>query len=123
MDTMLRVLYWFVAGGLIGFGVIGILSIGAPFILLGLILAMMSAIRLGARELWGALLGGGLVPLSILLIDRSHPILPAATGQTYHVMAAIFGAMALLGSLWGLLAALLGLHRPRGSARRYSLRS
>jgi hypothetical protein len=71
VDTMLRALYWVVAGGVIGFGVIAILSIGAPFLLAGLILIVVGALRLGARELWTALLSCGLLPLSFLLRDLS----------------------------------------------------
>jgi hypothetical protein len=110
MNSMLRALYWFVAGGLLGFGVIAILSIGAPLILLGLILVVIGAIRLGARELWGALLGCGLVPLAFLLNDLQDPnIQPAATAQTYQVLALIFGAIAALGLAWGVVATLLSL--------------
>ena len=102
--------YWFVAGGLIGFGVIGIASIGWPLILLGLILVVVGVIRLGVRELWGALLGGGLVPLTFLLYDlQNADILPATTAQTYHVMAQIFGAIALMGFIWGVIALLLSV--------------
>jgi hypothetical protein len=35
-----RVLYWLLTGALIGFGAIAILSIGFPFLLLGLILVV-----------------------------------------------------------------------------------
>lgn len=108
MNSLLRALYWFVSGGVIGFGVIAILSIGAPFLLLGLILVVIGVIRVGIRQLWATLLGVGLVPLSFLLIDLQNPdIQPAATAQTYQIMALIFGAIALLGVLWGLIATLL----------------
>jgi hypothetical protein len=56
----------------IGFGVIAILSIGWPSILLGLILVVIGVIRLGVREVWGALLGGGLAPLAFLLCQLPH---------------------------------------------------
>jgi hypothetical protein len=113
MNSLPRALYWFVAGGLIGFGVIAILSIGWPSILLGLILVVIGVIRLGVREVWGALLGGGLVPLAFLLYDLQNPdIQPASTAQAYQVMALIFGAIALLGLLWGLIATLLSARPP-----------
>jgi hypothetical protein len=81
--------------------VIAILSIGALFVVLGLILVVISVLRLGARALWGALLGGGLVPLAFLLNDLSQPIQPVTTAQTYQVLAVIFGAIAALGLVWG----------------------
>jgi hypothetical protein len=110
MNTMLRALYWFFAGGLLGFGFVAILSIGAPLMLLGLILVVIGAIRLGARGLWGALLGCGLVPLASLLYALQDPnIQPAATVQTYQVLALIFGAIAALGLAWGLIATLLSV--------------
>jgi hypothetical protein len=52
----------------------------------------------------GALLGVGLVPLAFLLNDLQNPDLqPAATAQTYTVMAIIFGAIAAVGVVWGLI--------------------
>ncbi len=113
MNTMLRALYWFVAGGLIGFGVIALPSIGWLLIPVGLILVVIGALRLGVRELWGALLGGGLAPLVILLYDlQNSDILPATTAQFYQMLAMIFGAIALLGLLWGVIATLLSLRAP-----------
>jgi hypothetical protein len=44
-----RTLYWLLTGALIGFGVSGMASIGLPFLLLGLLLVIVGAIRLGAR--------------------------------------------------------------------------
>jgi hypothetical protein len=46
-------------GVLIGFGLIGILSVGAPFLLLGVILAVIGALRVDARGIWAALVGFG----------------------------------------------------------------
>jgi len=113
VDTMRRALYWFVAGGLIGFGVIALLSIGWPLILVGLILLVIGALRLGVRELWGAFLGGGLVPLAFLLNDLQNPdIQPATTAQFYQLLAMLLGAITLLGLLWGLIATLLSLRTP-----------
>lgn len=109
MNSVLRAMYWFITGGVIGFGVIAILSIGAPFLVAGLLLVVIGVFRLGARELWAALLGGGVVPLGFLLYDLSHPIEPATTAQTYQVLAFSFGAIASLGLLWGLIAMFLHL--------------
>jgi hypothetical protein len=111
---MLRALYWFVAGALIGFGVIAILSIGALFLLAGLILVIIGALRLGARGLWAGLIGFGLVPGLILLSDLSSPesIQPASTAQTYQQLAIFFGAVAVLGLVWGLVALLRGPRTP-----------
>lgn len=106
---MLRALYWFVAGTLIGFGVLAILSIGLVFLIGGVIFVVFGAIRLGARGLWAGLVGVGLLPLLILIGDLAspQPIEPASTAQTYTLLAVIFGAIALLGLLWGLIAGLI----------------
>jgi hypothetical protein len=116
MNVLLRALYWFVTGGLIGFGVIAILSIGWLTMALGLILIVIGVIRVGIREMWGALVGGGLVPLVFLLNDLQDPnIQPATTAHTYQVLAMIFGAIAALGVLWALMALLLS-RRPAARA-------
>jgi hypothetical protein len=109
---MLRALYWFVAGALLGFGVIAILSIGVLFLLAGLIMVVIGAIRFGARGLWAGLIGFGLVPMLILLNDLQQPIQPESTAQAYQMLAIIFGAIALLGLVWGLVAALRGWRTP-----------
>ena len=119
---MLRALYWFVAGALIGAGVIAILSIGVLFLLAGLILVVIGAIRVGARGLWAGLVGFGLLPMLILVGDLSGPgpIEPASTAQAYHMLAIIFGAIALLGLVWGLiweLVATLRGPRTKGGGR------
>lgn len=129
-----RVLYWLLTGACFGFGVIAILSIGIFFLVAGMILLVVGAIRLGGRELWAALIGFGVLPAAILLWDvLSTPwgcITPGvATSRTgvnyfncvqtpvglltsYHVMAAGFIVLALAGVAWGLLAR--ALRRPPG---------
>ena len=140
-----RILYWVVAGALLGFGLIGILSIGILILPVGLLLLALGAARFGGRGLWAAIVGFGAAPAALLLWDvmfqpwvcmpadhtvvsRSVPPGGAYTGPnyytcvqtpvgmltTYHVMAAGFGAIALIGLLLG-LAALLWRRRP-GSA-------
>jgi hypothetical protein len=113
MNTLSHALFWFVAGGLIGVGMIALPSIGWLLIPVGLILTVIGVIRLGIRELWGALLGGGLVPLAFLLYDlQNTDILPAATAQFYELLAMIFGAIAVVGFVWGLITTLLSLRAP-----------
>jgi hypothetical protein len=119
-----RVLYWLLTGALIGFGVIAILSIGFPFLLLGLILIAVGANRLGGAGLWALLVGFGGLPAAILMWDITSapwacasPIgsaLPNVNYYTcvdtpfglltsYHVMAFGFGVIALAGLAWPLL--------------------
>jgi hypothetical protein len=62
-----RTLYWLLTGALIEFGCIAILSIGFLFIILGLILLTVGAIRLGGRGLWATLVGLSGLPALILV--------------------------------------------------------
>lgn len=127
-----RILYWLLVGALLGFGLIAILSIGVFFLAAGLILLIFGAIRFGGKRLWAGIVGFGLAPALLLLWDvTSQPWAcnPGGPGQggtsaqaginyytcvntfagpltTYHVMAAIFGAIALVGLLFPLLALL-----------------
>jgi hypothetical protein len=120
-----RTLYWLLTGALIGFGFIASLSIGFPFLILGLILLTVGAIRLGGARLWAGLVGFGGLPALILLWDvTSAPWacqphngelpLPnvnyytcvdtfAGMLTTYHVLACGFGLIALAGLAWPLL--------------------
>jgi hypothetical protein len=121
-----RTLYWLFAGALIGFGVIAILSVGLPFLLLGLILVVFGAVRRRAAGLWAALVGFGGLPALILVWDVTSAPWACATSDalpnihyytcvdtflgpltTYHVMAFGFGAIALAGLAWPLLHQLL----------------
>jgi hypothetical protein len=66
---MWRIGYWLLTGALIGFGMIAILSIGASFLLLGAILIVIGALRVGPRGIWAAIVGYGALPAGILLWD------------------------------------------------------
>lgn len=123
-----RILYWLLTGACIGFGVIAILSIGVFFLVAGMILLVVGAIRLGGHELWAALVGFGVLPAAILIWDivsapwgcitpgggESRPgvnyfncvLTPVGQLTSYHVMAAGFIVVALAGLAWPLLARL-----------------
>jgi hypothetical protein len=125
MARVLRPAYWLLTGALVGFGLIAILSIGAPFLLVGLLLLIFGAIRLGGAGLWAAVVGFGIVPALILLYDvTSAPWACLSAGQatsepntsyytcfntpvgpltTYHILAVSFGIIALVGLGWPLL--------------------
>ena len=120
---MWRIIYWLLTGAFIGFGLIGILSIGAPFLLLGVLLAVFGALRVGPRGIWVALVGFGALPAGILIWDvTSMPWACEADGvdslpnvnyfscvdtpfgplTAYHVMALFFGVIVLVGLVWPL---------------------
>ncbi len=135
-----RIPYWLVTGAVLGLGVISILSIGLLLLPIGLILLAFGAFRFGARRMWATVVGFGAAPALLLLWDvmsqpwACNPGGPGVSGSTtqtgvsyytcvntfvgllttYHVMAAVFGAIALVGLLWGLAALLWGAARRSG---------
>lgn len=137
-----RILYWLFVGALLGFGFIAILSIGSIFVLAGLGLLIFGAIRFGGSGLWAALFGFGAAPAALLIwdvtakpwaCDLGGPGQSGVSAQpgvnyytcvdtfvgpltTYHVMAAGFGALALLGLLIGMVL-LLRQRRRFGGGR------
>lgn len=136
-----HVLYWLVVGALFGLGVVSILSIGVILLALGIALLVVGAARVGGRGLWAGVVGFGLAPALLLLWDLTSwpwacnpgsnatysPITYGATYRspnyytcvdtfvgpltTYHVLAAIFGGIALVGILIGLAVYLRGRSR------------
>lgn len=115
-----RILYWALAGALMGFGYIGILSIGFPFLLLGLGLVIFGLIRRWLNGLWAFLIGFGGLPALILVLDIITAPPPCPPGEitlppgvhsftcsgplgNYVTLAIIFGAIALVGVAWPLV--------------------
>jgi hypothetical protein len=115
-----RPLYWALAGSLMGFGFIGILSIGSPFLLLGLGLVIFGLIRHWFGGFWAFLIGFGGLPALILIFDivtappqcpPGHIVLPPGVHfyecggplDNYRMLAIIFGAIALVGVAWPLI--------------------
>jgi hypothetical protein len=72
-------LYWAVVGALIGFGVLALLSIGFPFLLLGLVLVLVGWRKFGWNEAWAVLFFGGLIDAGVVayVILTSAPPCPA----------------------------------------------
>jgi hypothetical protein len=118
---MWRIVYWLLTGALLGFGFIAILSIGAPFLLLGAILVAIGALRVGPRGIWAALVGVGALPMGVLIWDVTSMPWACEGGDAlpnvnyfscvdtpfglltaYHVMAFFFGLVALVGLAWPL---------------------
>lgn len=118
------IVFWLVIGGMLGFGMLGILSIGMPFLFAGLVLAVVGAVRFRTNGLWALLVGFGVVPTVILIYDLVH-VLPAycapnaatltglsatdaarvcadmpSTRGTFTAMAVLYTAIALAGAGW-----------------------
>ncbi len=125
----MKVLYWAVAGGFVGFGLIGILSIGYPFLVIGVIMGVLGVLKVGIRSAWSAFVGFGVVPAvflsaslvsalfladpscsgvfwgnsssgSVSLAPGEESITCAAVPGSYVVMLVIFAAIALSGVSW-----------------------
>jgi hypothetical protein len=104
-----------------GFGLIGLMTIGFPFVVVGLAMAVVGVWKPGKGGAWGILIGFGGLPALVLLshlvqgvrtalnpycaqLGPGTPIPPAAgtvecafIPGSYYVMFAIFTAIALLG--------------------------
>ena len=101
---VLKALYWFIAGGLVGVGCIAILSIGVCLIALSVPLVVLGAVRGWLRELWAGVVGFGLAPMAILLADLQNrdQIQPASTADFYQLLAIGFGVIAVFGVVLGI---------------------
>jgi hypothetical protein len=115
-------LYWVATGAVMGFGLIGLMTIGFPFVVVGLAMAVVGVWKPGIGGAWCILIGFGGLPALVFLSHivqgvrtalnpycaqpggPSTPIPPAAgpvecafIPGSYYVMFAIFTAIALLG--------------------------
>lgn len=117
---------WLVAGLFLGVGVIGILSIGLPFLIAGTLLAGWSGRRFGSRGSWAILAGFGLGPAALLthtLVTTSSGCTPNTGGgysctqipDSYSVLAVFFGSVAFLGLAGPLLAGRPRIERTAGA--------
>ena len=120
-------LYWIATGAVMGFGVIGLMTIGFPFVVAGLVMALVGVWRPGLGGAWGFLAGFGGLPALVFLshmvealrtalnpyCDQRGPgtTMPPPAGPvecafvpgSYYVMFVIFTAVALVGVALGLL--------------------
>jgi hypothetical protein len=60
-------LYWLVAGAVVGFGLIGIMTIGYPFLIVGMVLCVVGVGRPGIGGSWAFLIGLGGLPALVFL--------------------------------------------------------
>jgi hypothetical protein len=119
MQRWLLPWYWIISGGMIGFGFIGILSIGLPFLLVGVGMLVVGVTRWRSQGLWLAVIAFGMVPALVLTFDlltapppcpNTGTAITVQPGQVcgggyegYYGLAVIFGAIALLGLVWPLV--------------------
>lgn len=131
-------LYWLVTGALMGFGFVGMFSIGLPFLVVGMLMGVFGFLKLGGRGSWAFLVGLGGLPALVLLINIAEGIRSALNpycgvsdpsggeaGKTevppnagpvecsfipasYYVLFAVFAAIALSGVAARLLRGRVG---------------
>lgn len=67
--------WWFVVGAAFGFGVVGMLTIGPPLVLLGVIMTVigLKVHRFHGRSTWLVLVGAATAPLMLAWLNRSGP--------------------------------------------------
>ncbi len=120
--------YWAAAGTLAGFGLIGAMTIGGPFLLAGAVLALVGLILLRTKGIWALFGGFGGLPALVFLLhifngvraalnpycaQPGGPGMPGAptpdpvscsfVPASYYVMFAVFAAVALFGVALGRL--------------------
>jgi hypothetical protein len=69
MRELASALFWAVTGTLITFGSFALMTIGMPFLLVGLVTAAFGLYWLGTRGVWAITVGLGGVPAYIVLSD------------------------------------------------------
>jgi len=107
MSNRAKFLYWLIAGGIMGFGLIAF-GLGLLPTLLGGILAVYGVRLFGTRGFWMTLVGMGVLPMLLLL---SVYLKPRSCGPGCDIYvpdstlygAMLFGAIALVGLIWGLI--------------------
>ena len=67
MQNRAGVLYWVATGAVAGFGLIGLMTIGLPFVVVGLLMTIVGAWRFGVGGAWGLLIGFGGLPALVFL--------------------------------------------------------
>ncbi len=98
--------YWLMSGALLGFGLMGIFSIGIPIFLVGMIMALYRVRHAGGRGFGLVLVGMGLLPvvylsLSYFMADHSDTFYPDDLWKGLLV----YVALAAAGAIWALLEA------------------
>lgn len=111
--------YWTTTGALMGYGTVGILSAGFPFLFVGIGMLIYGLIRRWFGGLWSFLIGFGVVPAILLVLDiltappvcfQGKPSISAHTNAglvcggpiaLYWMLALVFAAIALAGVLAG----------------------
>ena len=76
--------YWLVAGAVVGFGLIGPMTIGFPFLIAGMVLCVVGVWKPGIGGSWAFLVGLGGLPALIFLRHITDAALnPYCSGDLY----------------------------------------
>ena len=117
-----HIVYWCIMGAVLGFGLIGMMTIGLPFLLIGVLMVVYGASRVGKTGVWGLLVGFGALP-ALFLLPPYFFLEPCAPGtvlsipadappgtvvscsgpvpQAYLYLGLVFAAVAVIGLVWG----------------------
>lgn len=71
-------LYWALTGAMIGFGLIGLMTIGFPFLVAGAVMFLIGLLRFGLAGLPAFLTGFGGVPALLLTYNLAEQVSSAA---------------------------------------------
>ena len=85
--------YWLVTGAVVGFGLIGLMTIGFPFLIVGMVLCAVGVWKPGTGGNWAFLIGLGGLPALILIADITATALtalnPYCSGDLYSGRIAV----------------------------------
>ena len=108
MRKGIRMLYWLIAGGMMGFGIMAF-GLGLLPALFGAVMALYGIRRFGSEGFWMTLIGIGTVPAVVLLLGylmaQSSNIF---AGPPPFGAIAVFGGVVLAGIIWGVIEAYRG---------------
>ena len=80
-------LYWLVAGAVMGFGLLGLMTIGFPFLIVGMVLCAVGVWKPGIGGSWAFLIGLGGLPALVFLRHITDAALtalnPYCSGDRY----------------------------------------
>ena len=94
MNQGSKILYWSITGGLLGFGLVGIMTIGLPFLVLGAIMLVLGILKVGAQGSWAAVVGFGTVPALVFPANLAFAFLvadPSCSGVSWGAEASVSG--------------------------------
>lgn len=107
-----RVIYWTLAGSLMGIG-LSVFGLGLLPFVAGIIMTLYGMHRFGRRGLWITLISMGLLPIMLIFViyQTSDPTQTRYLQNPLYPAVIAFGPIIVAGLIWGIVE----IHHQRGS--------